>query len=133
MRTAREIAHEHVEWACDLEREESGNTDAHSEYCDNLTAAIEARDAEYAALLAEKTEAAGKLANDYLANMNFRAHVSVELSDLTSERDRLRSALQVAREALERLQELPCQTCRRDADARAALKAIIAAMTTVKP
>ena len=38
-----------------------------------------------------------------------------------AERDRFRSALEVAKEALERFEKLPCQTCRRDADARRAL------------
>jgi len=47
-----------------------------------------------------------------------------EFDDICDENMRLRRALDVAREALERLEKLPCQTCRRDADARATLTRI---------
>jgi len=47
VKTPREAAHEHVEWACDLEREESSGAEEHSEQCDNLTADFAARDDEW--------------------------------------------------------------------------------------
>lgn len=67
----------------------------HHQDCDALTAAIEARDAEH-------EREFDKLYDDR--------------KSVAAERDRLR-------EALERLAAVVCQTCRRDADARAALKA----------
>ena len=49
-----------------------------------------------------------------------------ECGTLRARAQRIREAMVVAREALIRLREVPCQTCRRDADARAALVKVAA-------
>jgi len=81
MKTARELAHSIV---CERQESEwchwSSNKESHAHYCDSLTAAIEARDAEHAKVLDVAREALER----FSANTGDREMAHVALSRITS-------------------------------------------------